>query len=127
VFEPGEGVLVALQSVSTLPDGFRGESLGGHIAITAAGDRVYVTNRGHDSIAMFALGEDGRLSLLGHTPSGGASPRYCVLLESQRRMLVANEEGHNLAIFEVGAEGALTQADAVAVPAPAFVFATTTF
>jgi 6-phosphogluconolactonase len=123
VFGVGEGVLTARQSVSTLPPDFDGDSLGGHLAINAAGDRVYVTNRGHDSIATFALDGSGDVSLLGHVPSGGASPRF-LLLDAQGRMLVANEEGNNVTIFNIATGGTPIQSDEVAVPAPAFVFTT---
>lgn len=119
----GEGVLTARQSVSTLPPKFDGNSLGGHLAINADGDRVYVTNRGHDSIAIFALDDSGDVSLLGHVPSGGASPRF-LLLDPQERMLVANEEGNNVTIFNIATGGTPIQCGEVAVPAPAFVFTT---
>lgn len=124
VFDIEPGLLSQRQSVSTLPADFNGDSLGGHIAVNAAGDRVYVTNRGHDSIATFALDENARLTLLGHTPSGGASPRFFLLGEEGRRMLVANEQGDSVTIFDVAADGTLTQCGAVAVPTPAFMFAT---
>lgn len=125
LFDVGDGVLTERQSVSTLPEGFDGESLGGHLGLSPAGDRIYVTNRGHDSIAAFALADEG-LSLLGHTPSGGASPRFFLLQDAERRMLVANEEGGNVTVFDVAADGGLTQSGEVAVPGPAFVFATRT-
>jgi 6-phosphogluconolactonase len=123
VFDVDEGVLRARQSVSTLPPDFDGDSLGGHLAINAAGDRVYVTNRGHDSIATFALDDSGDVSLLGHVPSGGASPRF-LLLDAQERMLVANEEGNSVTIFNIATGGTPIQSDEVAVPAPVFVFTT---
>jgi 6-phosphogluconolactonase (cycloisomerase 2 family) len=117
-----EGGLSKRQTMSTLPSSFNGDSLGGHVATNAAGDRIYVTNRGHDSIATVALDESGRLSLIGHTPTGGASPRFFLLLEAERQMLVANEEGDNITIFDLAADGALAQFGDVAVAAPAFLF-----
>ncbi|RYD46312.1 MAG: lactonase family protein, partial [Sphingomonadales bacterium] len=74
VLDVGDGTLEPRQSVSTLPGGCQSESLGGHLGINAAGDRVYVTNRGHDSVATYAFDEASGLALLGHVPSGGASP-----------------------------------------------------
>lgn len=124
VLEVGEGRLSLRETVSTLPDGFKGDSLGGHIAIDAAGERIFVTNRGHDSIAVFALDETGRPSLMHHTPSHGASPRFCLLLEDQRQLLVANEKGNSVAIFELAPDGRPTFRTAVPVPGPAFLFST---
>jgi len=122
VLDVGEGTLTERQCVSTLPDGFDGDSLGGHLALNAAGTRAYVTNRGHDSIAVFAV-DDGTLSLIGHTPSGGASPRFFVLLEVEATLLVANEEGNSVAVFAVQDDGTLAQSATVEVPGPAFIFA----
>jgi 6-phosphogluconolactonase len=118
----GEGTLAPAQCVSTLPAGFEGHSLGGHVAINETGDRVYATNRGHDSIATFALDEGGRLSLLGHTPSSGESPRFFLLQKTQRRMLVANQVGNSVTVFDIAVDGTLTQCGEVAVAAPAFLF-----
>jgi 6-phosphogluconolactonase len=100
-----DGTLEALQTVSTLPPD-AGESLGGAIAINDAGNRIYVTNRGHDSIAVFAF--DGTdMSLLQHVPSGGASPRFLLLIEQEQRMLLANEESSNVALFAIENDGRL--------------------
>jgi 6-phosphogluconolactonase len=122
VLDAADGALSPVRSVSTLPPEFDGESLGGHIGINAAGKRLYVTNRGHDSIATFALDQTGSPSLLSHTPSGGASPRFFLLLEGQGRMLVANEEGNSVTIFKVEANGVPSQCAEVTVPGPAFLF-----
>ena len=124
VLDVQDGLFSSRQSISTVPAGYGDDSLGGHVAVNAAGDRVYVTNRGHDSIATVAWDAHGRLTLLGHTPSGAASPRHLLLLESQRRMLVANEEGNSITVFDVAPDGTPAQSGEVAVPAPAFVFAT---
>ena len=62
-----------IRALATQPADFRGENLGGHLELNAEGTRVYVSNRGHDSIAVFAL-ENGRLELIQHVASGGAHP-----------------------------------------------------
>ncbi len=109
-----------VETLSTLPAGFAGESLGGHVGMNAAGDRVYVTNRGHDSVATFAF--DGkRLSLLQHVPSGGASPRFFLLLEAEKLLLVANEEGGNVTGFRLQDDGTLESAG-MDLPVPGAVF-----
>lgn len=114
-------VLRPLDRCSTLPAGFAGESLGGHIGFAAAGTRVYVTNRGHDSIALFAVADE-RLALLGHVPSGGASPRFFHLDEGRREMLVAHEEGGGVTRFAVGDDGRLSRRPgALGVPGAVFI------
>lgn len=123
VLEVGEGILSARRTVSTLPPGFSGESLGGHLSLNSAGDRVYVTNRGHDSIAIFAWDASGALELLQHAPSGGRSPRSFVLLEAERLLLLVNEEGGEISVFNVRDDGALSPVDAgLVVPGAAFLF-----
>lgn len=118
----GDGLSLRAQC-STLPSGFDGESLGGHLAINAAGDRVYVSNRGHDSIAVFALDAANRaLELTQHIAVGSASPRFFLLLEELRRLIVANEEGDTVVAFEILADGRLAATGHnAAVPGPAFL------
>jgi 6-phosphogluconolactonase len=123
LLEAIDGRLTPHQTLSMLPDGFEGESLGGHLALNQAGDRVYVTNRGHDSIAVFAIDGSG-LMLLQHVPSGGASPRFFLLLEAQRLLVLANEDGGNLTFFDVLENGTLApRHEAISVPGAVFVFA----
>lgn len=123
VMEVGEGLLVPRETLSTLPVDFRGESLGGHVSLNAQGDRAYVTNRGHDSIAVFSW-YDGVLQLQQHVPSGGASPRSFVLLEAERQLALANEEGGNLVFFDLAEDGSLQRAGAeLALPGAVFLMA----
>lgn len=83
--EVADGTLSILQAASTLPSGFAGESLGGHIALNEEGVRVYVSNRGHDSISVFELDEARGPTLIQNVESGGTSPRYFLFLEAQRQ------------------------------------------
>lgn len=110
------------QVVSALPAGFDGHSLAGHVSLNSAGDRVYVTNRGHDSVAVFAWDTVGTLRPMQHVPSGGASPRTFVLLEAERRLVLANEQGCNVTTFAVQADGTLSLLDGnVAAPGAVFL------
>jgi 6-phosphogluconolactonase len=121
VLQCTHGRLLARQTVSALPASFVDESLAGHLSVNAAGDRVYVTNRGHDSIAVFAWDEAGVLELLQHVPSGGASPRSFVLLEAERQLLIANEEEGNITTFALEPDGTLSQL-VNPIPLPGAVF-----
>lgn len=84
-----DGGLRAEAICSTLPAGSDTDSLGG--AILLDGDRLHVSNRGHDSIATFEVATDGSVTLIGHQASGGRSPRF--LLIHRDHLLVAHEEG----------------------------------
>src|SRR5262249_6721140 len=63
------GTLVPLQRVSTLPKGFKGTNACAEIRIHPSGKFLYVANRGHDSIACFALDKEGKVSATGQGPT----------------------------------------------------------
>jgi 6-phosphogluconolactonase len=109
-------------TVSTLPAGFRGASAAAHIAINQAGDRLYVSNRGHDSIAVFAIGRDAGLTPIQHVACGGHWPRLFLLLEDRGEMLVANERSGDVASLRIGKGGMLQPLSGrVAVPGVAYL------
>ena len=71
-----------------------------------------------------ALGADGFPTLLGHALSGGSSPRSFILLEADRCLLVAHEEGQNVAVLPIGADGVPRAPEAIIpIPGAAFPFA----
>lgn len=110
-------------ALSTLPAGWQGANIVAHIDANAAGDRLYVSNRGHDSIAVFALDPNGDATLVQHVASGGASPRFFTMIEGGRRMVVAHERDHRVTILDVWPDGTLAPTDlAVTVPGAAFAF-----
>ena len=112
----------AVQTLSTLPEGFMGHSQVAHITLNAAADRLYVSNRGHNSIAVFAVGKDGALSLKQISPTLGDWPRFFLLLEAQKRVVVAHQNGNDLVVFAVNDDGTLTPKNQkIAVAKPVFI------
>ncbi|WP_052730490.1 lactonase family protein [Sphingomonas sp. SRS2] len=114
------GVFRERHRLSTLPSRHEGQNLGGHIAMNSTGNRVYVSNRGHDSIAVFDLTDD-RPTLIHHIPSGGASPRFFLLIEEHRRLAIANEEAGNVVIVALKGDAAPTHEATIAIPGAAFI------
>lgn len=110
--------------VSTLPAGFDGASAAAHIALNRKGDRLYVSNRGHNSIAVFAVGSDGGLTLLQHVGCGGDWPRMFLLLEDRRELLVANQRSGTVASLRIRRDGTLGEAVARRTAVPGVVFLT---
>lgn len=102
-----DGTFRATATLPTLPAGFTAASQAAHIAVNAAGTRLYVSNRGHDSIAVFALAPNGDARLIQHVASGGHWPRFFLLLEDRREMMVANERSGTVIVFTVDGEGRL--------------------
>ncbi len=109
--------------VPTLPPGEPAGTLGGAIAIDRAGERLYVTNRGHDSVVVFAVDADGGVAYRDVRPSGGASPRHLLLLEAERLLVVANEEGGSVAILSLADDGTFAATEPWIVAVPGAVFA----
>jgi 6-phosphogluconolactonase len=70
------------------------------IQISPDGRFVYGSNRGHDSIAIFAVDQDtGALALVGYTPCGGETPRNLCLTPSGKHLFCANQNGDRISIF----------------------------
>jgi hypothetical protein len=70
-------VLSSFQTVSTLPSNFKRQNDTAEIAVNAAGSMLYGSNRGHNSIAMFAIDPVKRsLTAIGHAPTLGSTPRH---------------------------------------------------
>jgi 6-phosphogluconolactonase len=69
-FDPSTGTLAPFQTLSTLPQGFSAENTCAQIHITPSGGFLYASNRGHDSIAGFAIDpSSGRLRAIGQQPT----------------------------------------------------------
>jgi 6-phosphogluconolactonase len=123
-FDAASGALSLLQAVSTLPAGFIGESAAAEVAVGPDGRFLYVSNRGHDSIAVFAIAPaTGVLSPVEFTPCGGRGPRHFALSPDGAWLVCANQNSSSLSSFRVdGASGRLTPAgEPVAVPDPVCV------
>jgi 6-phosphogluconolactonase len=94
-----------LPSVSTLPGGKKVEGNStAEVRIHPSGKFVYVSNRGHNSIAAFAW-DGNKLTPIGHATQGINIPRNFNIDPTGRWMLVANQNGHDIAVFEIGADG----------------------
>ena len=101
---PTNGRLTRLGSRSTLPAHFEGESIAAEVRVHPNGRYVSVSNRGHDSIAMFGFSGPGEpLEPLGHVPSGGQTPRNFTVHPSGRSLLAANQDSNTVVSFEIDA------------------------
>jgi 6-phosphogluconolactonase len=108
-FDTATGALAPLQVTPTLPTDFTGASTTSEIAVSPDGRFVYGSNRGHDSVTIFAAGPDGLLSVAGWQPSQGSGPRFIGLDPAGHFLQAANEQGDNVVTFKVDGEtGKLT-------------------
>jgi 6-phosphogluconolactonase len=111
-YSPATGAMKELQTLSTLPTGFSGATSTAEVHVDRAGRFAYVSNRGHDSIAIFAIDPaKGTLTPAGHAPTGGKTPRYFGLDPSGNYLLAANQNSNTVVVFRVDPKtGGLTQA-----------------
>lgn len=123
-YDKAKGSLRQLQTVSTLPAGFSGESYCADIHVSPNGKFLYGSNRGHNSIASFAVNAlTGKLTPLAHTDTRGKWPRNFAIDPSGSLMLVANQHTDNVAAFRMDAQtGKLTPlGEPTEVPSPVCV------
>lgn len=107
-FDDVTGALAPFQLVSCLPDTFTGNSRASEIDIDPRGRFLYASNRGHDSIAVFAIAPDsGRLQLLGASPTGGRTPRFFTLTPDGHFMFVLNEDSDSIVTLAVDPDSGL--------------------
>jgi 6-phosphogluconolactonase len=118
-YDPVRGALVWLQTISTLPDNFHGTNTTAEIRIDRTGRFLYNTNRGHDSVAMYAIDPDtGKLDVLGWQSSKGEWPRGMNIDPSGTYLYVGNQNTDTIAVFRIKDNGRLNQTALVRTPTP---------
>ena len=93
-----------VQELSALPEDFHGENTGAAVRLSPDGRFLYASNRGHDSIAVFRVREDGTLESAGFCPSGGRGPRDFAIDPRGEFLLAANEKSGNVAVFRLNSK-----------------------
>jgi 6-phosphogluconolactonase len=105
--DPEGGTLSSFQVISTLPAGFDGDSVTAEIEITSDGKYLYASNRGHDSLALFAVSDNGTLTAKGHFATE-PTPRFFALDPTGRFLYALGQGSGRLASYRVDADsGAL--------------------
>ncbi|MDD9268841.1 lactonase family protein [Paenibacillus sp. GCM10023248] len=99
-FDEEQGVLEEIQTMATLPDDYKGDNACADIHISPDGKYLYGSNRGHDSLVVYAIDEaTGRLSLVEHAPTLGKHPRNFAISPDGAHVLVANKDSDNVVTF----------------------------
>lgn len=123
-YDAAQGTLAALQTVPALPADFAGRSTGADIHIAPSGKFLYGSNRGHDSIVIYAIDADtGLLTYVGHAPTLGKTPRNFAIDPTGTYLFAAHQDSDTVVAFAVNPEtGHLTPTGHVtAVPMPVCV------
>ena len=98
-FDAGFGTLSPLDTRSTLPAGWTGTNYPADIHVASSGRTLYVSNRGHNSIAVFSVGREGALALEQMTSTEGDWPRNFSLHPTGQWLLVANQRSDSVIVF----------------------------
>jgi 6-phosphogluconolactonase len=110
-----------IQSISALPQGFSGRNDAAEIVLHPSGRWLYTSNRGHETIAVFAVDpQKGTLQKTGDFPTGGKEPRHFAIDPTGRFLLAENQFSNSIVVFSIDpATGALTQVSKTEdVPSP---------
>ena len=119
--DAASGGLTEKQLISTLPPAWKGENTTADIHVGRDGRFVYGSNRGHDSIAIFAIDPaTGRLDAIGHEPTRGETPRNFALAPDGRHLLAENQDSGTIVTFAVDEQtGELSYTgNQIEIPAP---------
>jgi 6-phosphogluconolactonase len=121
-WDGGAGRFTVGESVSTIPPGVAGSTTA-EIHLHPNGQFLYGSNRGHDSIAVFRVGESGAPTLVEYESTRGKTPRNFTIDPTGRWLIAANQGSSSLAVFSIDQEtGALTAAGPlVEAPTPVSV------
>jgi 6-phosphogluconolactonase len=101
-FEPDKGVLEPIQIVPTTPPTYTGNNTCAEVFVAPSGRFVYGSNRGHDSIVIFTVGQNtGELTPIAWEPTQGRTPRYFGLDPTGAYLYAANQNSDTVVIFSV--------------------------
>ncbi len=101
-FDAAQGTLKSLQTISSIPTTFTKLDESAEIEVAPSGKFLYASNRGHDSIAVFAINPStGMLTLVEYVPTKGESPRNFEIAPGGALLFAANEKSDNIVLFRV--------------------------
>ncbi len=102
-YDAPRGSLVELQTLSTLPADFKGENNStAEIEVHPSGKFLYVSNRGHNSLAIFSIDPNkGTLTARGHASTQGSTPRNFAIDPTGKLILAANQDSDTAVVFQI--------------------------
>ena len=101
-WDTSAGTLKPFQRVPTLPTDYVGDNMAAEIAILPSGKFLYASNRGHESIVIYAVDSaTGRIEPVGWEPVQGKTPRFFCLDPDASHLYAANEDSHTIVVFRI--------------------------
>jgi 6-phosphogluconolactonase len=103
--DAASGKMQVLQTITTLPKDFSGRNDDAEIEVHPSGKFLYASNRGDDSIAIYAIDSSkGTLTQVGIVHTGGKEPRSFEIDPTGKLLLAENEKSNNIAVFKIDAK-----------------------
>lgn len=109
VFDIKGSAPMLIQTISALPDGYKGENASADIALPGSGKYLYITNRGNNTIGVFRVIKEGKLELAGHVSCGGNWPRNMAVDKRGKHMIICNQRSGDLAFFRINRRTGMPQ------------------
>ena len=103
VYHFAEGEYQLQQRITTLPADYTGPNLAADIHYGRNKDKLYVSNRGNDSIVVYDVLEDGGLRIAGFSPTGGKTPRNFAITDQY--LISANQDSGQIIVQELKKDG----------------------
>ncbi len=104
-FDPADGSLVQLHTMSTLQQGYTGKNSSAEVVISPDGRWLYASNRGPDNIAIFEVDRSSRrMRRVGYQPTLGKHPRNFTIDPAGEFLAVANRDSNSVIIFSINKE-----------------------
>lgn len=103
-YDGATGTPTIKQIHSALPAGFEGTSFGSEIAVSPDGKFVYSANRLHDTISIFAIGDDGNPTFMGEASTMGDYPRHFAIDPSGSLLFACNQHSDCITSFRIDRE-----------------------
>jgi len=101
-WDTGAGTLKPFQRITTLPTDYVADNMAAEIMILPSGKFLYASNRGHESIAIYAVDSaTGKLELVGWEPVQGRKPRYFCFSPDATRLYACNQDSHTIVEFGI--------------------------
>ena len=117
--DDSKGALKEIETKSTLPGDFRGQSYCADIHVHPSGRFLYGSNRGHDSIAIFRIDAgSGRIEPIGHESTRGRTPRNFLIDPTGSFLLAANQATDSIAVFRIDQETGMLRFTENLIPVP---------
>ncbi len=102
-YDASRGSLQEIQTISTLPEGFKGSNLStAEVVVHPSGKFVYGSNRGHDSIVIYSVDAGtGKLKYVGNQSTGGKTPRNFAIDPTGTWLLAENQGSGTILVFQI--------------------------